>query len=52
MFLTAKEGTKAIVLSYNDRNMLNVLTKQVHYSKYSADKCKVGFLDLVGQDRV
>lgn len=51
-FAKAKEGSKAIVLSYNDRNMLNVLTKQVHYSKYSADKCKVGFLDLVGQDRV
>lgn len=51
-FVKTKEGTKAVQLSYHDRNMLNVLTKQVRYSKFSDEKNKVGFLDLVGQDRM
>lgn len=48
----AKEGTKAIQLSYDDRNMMNVLTKLVHNYKFEEEKSKVGFLDLVGKDRL
>ena len=52
IFNKAKEGTKAIHLSYEDRNMMNVLNKQVHYCKFDEEKSKVGFLDLVGKDRL
>ena len=48
----AKEGTKAVQLSYEDRNMMNVLNKQVHYCKFDEEKSKVGFLDLIGKDRL
>lgn len=51
-FVKAKEGTKAIHLTYEDRNMMNVLMKQVHYRKFDEEKSKVGFLDLVGKDRL
>lgn len=51
-FFLAKEGTKAINLSYEDRNMINVLSKQVYFGKFDETKIKVGFLDLVGKDRM
>ncbi|CAF1001210.1 unnamed protein product [Brachionus calyciflorus] len=51
-FLKAKEGTKALNLSYDDRNMINVLSKQAFYGKFDESKITVGFLDLVGKDRV
>jgi acyl-CoA-binding protein len=51
-FVKAKEGTKALHLTYEDRNLMNVLMKQVHYRKFEQEKSKVGFLDLVGKDRL
>jgi hypothetical protein len=48
----AKDGTKAIHLSYDDRNLLFVLNKQIKNFKYEEEKNKVGFLDLVGNDRL
>ena len=40
-------------LTYDDRNMINVLTKQIKYLKFDPEKMgKVGFLDLVGKDRL
>jgi hypothetical protein len=51
-FVKAKEGTRAIQMSYDERNMMNVLTKQVHYGKLQEEKANVGFLDLVGKDRL
>ncbi len=48
----AKDGTKAIHMSYDDRNMMNVLCKQVKYCKFDPTKTQVGFLDLVGKDRL
>jgi hypothetical protein len=49
---SAKEGTKAVQLTYDDRNMMNVLTKQINNCKLEDEKQKVGFLDLVGKDRL
>lgn len=51
-FIKAKEGTKAVQLTYDDRNMMNVLTKQINNCKLEDEKQKVGFLDLVGKDRL
>jgi len=51
-FFKAKDGTKAIHLSYDDRNLLFVLNKQIKNFKYEEEKNKVGFLDLVGNDRL
>jgi hypothetical protein len=39
-------------MSYDDRNMMNVLCKQVKYCKFDPSKSQVGFLDLVGKDRL
>lgn len=51
-FVKAKDGTKAIHLSYDDRNMIHVLTKQIHSRKLEDEQNKVGFLDLIGKDRL
>jgi len=51
-FVKAKEGSKALQLTYNDRNMMNVLTKQINNCKFEEESQKVGFLDLVGKDRL
>lgn len=51
-FVKAKEGSKAIQLSYNDRNLLYVLTKQINSKKLDDEQNKIGFLDLVGKDRI
>jgi acyl-CoA-binding protein len=51
-FIKSKEGSKAIIISYNDRNMMYALVNQVHYGQYREDKKEIGFLDLVGKDRL
>lgn len=51
-FVKAKDGGKAIQITYQDRNMMNALINQVHYGEYRDDKKQVGFLDLVGKDRL
>lgn len=51
-FVKAKDGTKALQISYDDRNMMNVLCKQVKHCKFNPDASQVGFLDLVGKDRL
>ena len=52
LYILAKEGTKALQLTYDDRNMMNVLTKQIKNCKLEEESKKVGFLDLVGKDRL
>jgi hypothetical protein len=51
-FIKEKEG-KAVNFSYDDRNKLFALTKQIHYGKYrpEADN-NVGMFDLIGKDRL
>ncbi len=39
-------------ISYNDRNMMNVLAKIVNNYKLDDERNKVGILDMVGKDRV
>lgn len=51
-FVKDKEGSKAIQLSYDDRNRMNVLTKQINARSLDEEQSKVGFLDLVGKDRM
>lgn len=51
-FVKAKEGTRALQLTYDDRNMMNVLSKQIKNCKLEEESKKVGFLDLVGKDRL
>lgn len=51
-FVRDKEGSKAVILSYNDRNLMNVLSKQINSKKLEDEQNKVGFLDLVGKDRI
>lgn len=51
-FVKAKEGSKAVHLTYNDRNLMNVLTKQINSRKLEDEQAKVGFLDLIGKDRI
>lgn len=51
-FLKAKDGTKAVQMTYDDRNMIYVLMKQIKNKKLSDEESKVGFLDLVGKDRL
>lgn len=51
-FVKEKEGSKAIQLSYDDRNLMNVLTKQICSRSLDEEQSKVGFLDLVGKDRI
>lgn len=51
-FVKDKEGSKAIQLSYDDRNLMNVLTKQINSRSLDEEQSKVGFLDLVGKDRI
>jgi hypothetical protein len=51
-FFLVKEGTKDVQLTYNDRNLMNVLTKQVNQRDYEEEKSRVGLLDLIGKDRM
>ena len=52
LFFLEKEG-KAIHLTYDDRNLMNVLPKQIFYGSYKEEADKnIGFLDLVGKDRM
>lgn len=51
-FVNSKDGSNDIQMSYDDRNMMNVLCKQAKYSKFDPDAIQVGFLDLIGQDRL
>lgn len=51
-FVKAKEGSKAVQITYNDRNLMNVLTKQISSRKLEDEQAKVGFLDLIGKDRI
>jgi hypothetical protein len=41
-----------VQISYNDRNMMNVLAKIVNNYKLDDERNKVGILDMVGKDRV
>lgn len=51
-FVKSKGGSKAVQISYNDRNLMNVLAKIVNNYKFEDEKNKVGILDMVGKDRV
>merc|ERR1712127_446728 len=52
-FFRAKDGTKAAQMSYDERNMANVLCRQAKHGKYEPEVGQqVGFLDLVGKDRL
>ncbi len=52
LFCLAKDGTKAVQLSYDDRNLMFALIKQIKHKKFDEEQSKIGFLDLVGKDRL
>jgi hypothetical protein len=51
-FVKEKEGSKAVQITYDDRNLMNVLTKIISSRNFEEEQSKVGFLDLVGKDRM